>query len=361
LAGQFPWAVSVDRSDWLVQMTAKSTLNSQEFKLVLAILQREQTAHMPSRRQELLFRLFNWSVFAFLGTVVVAGLATVFDVFGGPRMQDIAVVLLWISALPILSTVILFVLNLGMMRMLFRQARLRRRLQLVQSLKDTFKAKRRHDRIRNIFTLFVAFLGPVFVVVVGSFVLLILLWVGTETHYVFGVLFVLIVLALSLAFLHFMRRGKQRLEVVTNLQASLLGRREVFESDQESILDISSTDYNRIASIERAHIIDDRANSIKMGHKESLNSSYVIQKSHKMLGATSGLDLKARVRVNDQIIRLMTNPSPPGVTEDPGTEKILRLSVPETSVDILYQVDEKRHRIRVLDLRSAADSTDLNP
>ena len=125
-------------------------------------------------------------------------------------------------------------------------------------------------------------------------------------------------------------------------------------------MDISSADYHKIAGIERAHIIDDRAKSIKMAHKESPDSSYVIQKSREMLGAKAKLDLNARVRIDDQIFHLMTNPLPPGVTEDPGTG-YLRLSVPEASVDILYQVDEERHRIRLLALQSSADSADLNP
>lgn len=312
---------------------------------------------MPSRRQELLFRLFNLSVFTFLGTFAVAVLAAVAE---PPGMNEVAEMLWWISGLLILSTVVLFFLNLGLMRMLMRQARLRRRLQLVQSLKDAFKAKRRHGRIRNVLTLIMALLGPVLVLAGGSLILLYLLWFGIEIHYVLSVLFILIVLALSLPFLHFMRRGKQRLEIVTNLQATLLGHKEVFESDQESTLDISSADYYKIAGIERAHIIDDRAKSIIRAHKESPDSSYVIQKSREMLGANAELDLNARARVDDQILHLMTNPSPPGVTEDPGTG-YLRLSVPETSVDILYQVDEERHRIRLLALPSSVEPADLNP
>lgn len=337
-------------------MTTKSTLDSREFELALAILQREQAAHMPSRRQELWFRLFNLSVFAFLGTFAIAVLATVPN---KPGMENIALVLWVISGFLILSTVVLFFLNLGLMRALMRQARLRRRLQLGKSLKDAFKARRRRGRMKNILTLIIAFLGVIIVPAGVLFVVPLLFWF-VPTPYVLGFLFILTVLALSLVFLHFMRRGKQRLEIVTSLQASLLGRKEVFESDQESTLDISSADYYKIASIERAHIIDDRAKSIKMAHKESPDSSYVVQKSREMLGAKAKLDLNARVRIDDQIFHLMTNPLPPGVTEDPETG-YLRLSVPEASVDILYQVDEERHRIRLLALQSSADSADLNP
>ncbi len=177
---------------------------------------------------------------------------------------------LWgIVAFLVLSTVVLFFLNLGLMGTLIRQARLRRRLQLVQSLKDAFKAKRRHGRIRNVLTLIIALLGAV-PVAAGGYLVLIYLTFGagsSEIHYLLGVLLILIVLALSLPFLHFMRRGKQRLEIVMNLQATLLGHKEAFESDQESTVDISSADYYKIAGIERAHIIDDRAQSIKLAHE----------------------------------------------------------------------------------------------
>ncbi len=341
-------------------MAARSSLSSREFASALAVLKREQSENMPSPRQELHFHLFNWSVFSFLGCSTAAlVIGYLVEEYGSTNdLEWVGFFLLGVPAILGLSIVVLFFLNLKLMWALRRQARSRRRLGLVKNLKGLFKAKRRRNWIRNAFTMFVVFLG------------VILVPIGLLSFFAFAyfldipeaLLFSLAisVLGLSLVFLHFMRRGKQRLEIVMRMHESLSEHKETFESDHESAVDISSADYDKIASIERAHIITDRAKSIEMARKESLDSSYVIQKSREMLGAKAALDLDARVRVDDQIFHLVTNPLPPGVTEDPGTG-YLRLSVPETSVDILYQVDEQRHRIRLLALQSSAEPADLNP
>ena len=147
-----------------------------------------------------------------------------------------------------------------------------------------------------------------------------------------------------------MRRGKQRLEIITNLQASLLKQKEAFERGHEIPAEISESEYGEIARIETTHIIEDRARSIGLGRNEAADATYLIQNSREMLSAKDQLDLEARARVESAILQLSTEPSPSEASKDRATG-VLRLAVPETSVEIQYQIDEEHRRVLLLSLQ----------
>jgi hypothetical protein len=130
-------------------MTAETALSSQEFERALAVLQREQHAHMPSARQVFLFRTFNWVVFSFiLFSVLAFVLPFIADSFETEDTFPLIIgifALLWFS-LSIL-VVLLFFLNLGFMLKLVEQSRLRRKFNIEKRLKKAFN---RRTRLLNI-------------------------------------------------------------------------------------------------------------------------------------------------------------------------------------------------------------------
>lgn len=325
-------------------MRENPTLGSNAFERALAILNREQEANMPSRRQTTYFRLFNLIVYLFIGIGVVTIVGHGFG-FHKEMMW------LWgLQGIVLFLIIVLFFLNLGFVGKLKNQAKLRRQLRLDQNLKALFKAQRRETKVSNLWTLLISILGyPLVAIGLSGFVILLLVAVvdrdwGPLVGSAAGL--GLTVLGLSFIFLHFMRRGKQRLELVDRLRATLSKYEDAFGQDGEQRVSIDADEYDQIARIERAHIIADRQRSIDQGLKEARTSGYLIQRSHEMQAAKAKLDPATAVLVENQILQLTTDPMPTGTAQHPDTG-IFRLRVPETEVEILYKVDEDSRRIRV--------------
>src|SRR5262245_9879275 len=117
-------------------MTATRTLGSREFETALAVLKREQAENMPSSRQLLFYRLFNWSVLPFLAV----GILYLLSLAAADMGDDWEVIFLETWGVVSLIVIVLFVANIGLIRKLRRQAQLRRRLQLTEQLRLACKA-----------------------------------------------------------------------------------------------------------------------------------------------------------------------------------------------------------------------------
>ena len=342
-------------------MKENPTLGLENFEEALAILKREQQANMPSRKEELYFRYFNLVVYAFFGLCVLL-------VSLEPTKKGIYQnIWLWgwgLAGVLSLAILPLFFLNLGFMKKLRRQAKLRRRLNLDTYFKPLFRAQRRESTFSNFWTLLVSFTGYGFVLLglillIFSIALIFSKGGVKEIGLLFPVSFVglvgfaLAVVGLSSIFLHFMRRGEARLKVVNDLQTSLSKHEKSFEEDSQQRISIDADEYDLIARIERAQIIADRQRSIDKGVKEARTAGYLIQQSRDVIDSKSRLDPAIRPLVEDQILQLTTDPAPIGSREEPGSG-LIRLLVPETPVEIVYQVDRDNHRLRVFSLGTRA-------
>ena len=162
-------------------------------------------------------------------------------------------------------------------------------------------------------------------------------------------------LGLSFIFLHFMRRGKQRLDVVRGLRASLSKYEKSFEQDKLQRINIDAKEYDKIARMERAQIIRDRQQSIDMGLKKARTFGYLIQKSREMQAAKARLEPSIKILVENQILQFRTEPVPTGSSEDLDTGTF-RLQVPDTDVEIVYQVDQDNRRIKIFSLQTAGSA-----
>jgi hypothetical protein len=259
------------------------------------------------------------------------------------------------------TTIVLFALNWGLIRKLYKQAKLRRRLKLAYYFRPAFRAQRQATRLKNFITMGITALGTILALSGAlAVVLSFLLWIdggffqldGAEFATVLSVSLAWTSLGLGLASLHFMRRGKERLEIVTRLQETL-SKQAADPVPGAAAATLSSSDYDIVAGMEREHIIKNRASSIISGRKEAGSSSYLCQSSRQMNEAKSKLPRDVLSKVDETVLRLLTNPMPSNATSDPQTGNRI-VPIPDTELSILYDVNMDRHLVRLHDLQGLA-------
>jgi len=335
------------------------TLNAWQFEQALAILQREQQANTPSPRQENIFKFLNISIYGF-GIAYLASFLLLFvhSLFGlNSIVHDksetfdvlfaIDNIALFISATAI---TLLFFLSLPYVRRLLQRRKLARQLGLWEALHIPWKTERRQNKLRNVSDVGILILG--FIMIGSSFVFFPMIGVKGLLFFVF--FFVVggaIIVTLSV------RRSKERLGLIARLYSSLERYKDEVKQDKDSPIHIPAEAYEKIAEIERAQIARDRVQSIQGNLGKAGASPYVLQKSHTAQQAQARLDATTRVRVEDQIDALITEPHPPGITADPKAGAF-DLRVPETSVIIRCTVDDQAHRIQILSVESTSNAAE---
>lgn len=338
-------------------MAEEISLDAQGLQTALAVLQREQTAYLPSASERKRYRAFNLCVYVMAAGVVAEG--TMMGGAIGETSEAYYVLLGFVTILVgllMLATVVLFFLNLGLIRKLHGHAQLRRRLNLRDYFAGAFSAERRATRIANVLTLLLAVLGGCFVVlglgglIAVGFADLRAAKIGLMAAA--SVYVVMVVLGISFFSFHFMRRGQQRLEVVLRLQRTLTD--QAAGAGQPKL---SPDDYNAIAVLERQHIIRDRATSIASGRKEAEDSTYLCQSSRQMHEAKSRLPPEVLVKVEGAIAQLLSDPATAAASADPVTGS-RSIPVAGTGLAIQYDVSAEKNLVRLYDLRASAGAAE---
>ena len=319
-------------------MSEQISLDARGLETALAVLRREQTAYLPSSRQAKLYRAFNLSAFALAGVFVVGFFLLMgADTIVGGEVFSLTVGILTLAAIAFsVSTLVLFVLNAGLMRKLYQHAQLRQRLKLAYYFRPAFTAQRRVRRFGNLVTMLIIGLG-VWVTLTGLIGLVVSFAMSSRApeFVLFGLAsLALIGSGLGLGALHFVRRGKERLEVVQRLQDTL-SKQAADPSGAGAT--VSPEEYHAIARIERAQIIRDRASSIVSARREAEGAGYVCQSSRQMREAKSRLAPEVLAKVEGAIEELLRNPSPAGGS----------VPVAGTALSIRFDVDPARHLVRL--------------
>jgi hypothetical protein len=333
-------------------------LGFRELDAALTVLRREQATYLPSPRQNRLYRAFNVSAFATIAAVVLALLLGTFSGDGdtGLLLTVVLALLILIAVVLAIATLVLFILNWGLMRKLRRHARLRRRLKLAYYFAPAFSAERRQTRFGNFVTGLITVFGVLLAAVgilgiAGSLIVWltygsakILLLLVSELLFVavFGV-------GVGLASLHFVRRGKQRLEVVLRLHQAL--EKHTAGAAPAAAVTLSADEYDALAGLEREQIIRDRTTSIIQGRKESA-STYVVQTSREMHDAKSKLPPDVLAQVERAITTLVADPGRAGAVEDPASGN-RAMPVAGTPLKIRFDVDQTRQLVRLHDLNTS--------
>ncbi len=337
-------------------MAGEFSLNSGELQAALAILEREQAACLPTPLQARFYRAFN--IAAYLLAAVAAAEIVIFTIaFAGEDDPSEALEPLHWAFMGLCAILfVLFVLNVGLIRKMYRHAQLRRRLRLTNFLMPVFRAEREASKIKNIVTICISVVGAVLTIVgLLSVVLVFTLWIEPGFLHLSDAQFA-VALPMTLAFtsvgiglmsFHFMRRGKQRLEIVTRLHAMLTSQAAAPGAVEAKL---SSDDYDILASLERGQIISERAGSIITAQREAPSASYSCQISRQMNDVKKTLPAELLARVDDVTLGLLKNPEPADSKREPDTEGRL-VGVPGTDLRILYDVDKSRHLVRLFELR----------
>lgn len=338
-----------------------------EYKAALAILEQEQRAYLPSPRQIILFRSFNYLVHA----SVIFGAILVYSILKGTEADlEKLVWLAWLEFTLVVLIIPLFVLNWGFILKLRRLGRLRRILGLETALKKAFKAGHEKSLLSHVNTIFIATLG-VLVVAFSLFGLVSIIYLSvTEAQSStpkLNEIFLLLAVALAIGMvgasfisLHFMWRGKRRLSVLRDLQAVLAEYEDQFDENSQGSISFDAGTYNQIARMERAQIIGDRNLSLESAAKKTSDHGYSLYRSNQSWESSSQLSGPVRVLVEEFILQLSQDPFFGDKIKIPETEYLLA-AVPGTDVSLIYEVDESSHRIQVLSLKGSGldESIDL--
>jgi hypothetical protein len=153
---------------------------------------------------------------------------------------------------------------------------------------------------------------------------------------------------MSFVFLHFIARGRERLQVIAELRQTLLATR-----DPAAERTLSAEEYDEITRIERGQISVDRRRSAKAASGRSLEETWGSKEHRDVRDAKLRLSAEALVRVQACIDRLTRRPDDVVATR---RDDVLYLQIPETSLVIGFTVDRAAREIRLLSLSTAAGS-----
>jgi hypothetical protein len=107
----------------------------------------------------------------------------------------------------------------------------------------------------------------------------------------------------------------------------------------------------KFAQVQTGQILFGRANA--MAEFKSAGELFSVLTSRKVLDQKAKLNIESRLKVEDAIEELMQGPRSTKSKTDKTTEQ-LSCPVDGTDLEILYAVDEKEHRLRLIELRQGA-------
>ena len=350
-------------------MTDKISLDAQELESALGILQREQVACVPTERERRLYRWFNICVYSTAALWVFVSASSVFiisrapgDIVNSDRFVAILGFISLVNGVLTVGAVVLFFLNWGLIRKLFRHAQLRKRLKLDNYFASAFSAERKTTVVANVTTLLTSIVGWSLILIsffaalgsIGTNIESIEEKAAVEVAYVVLGLMLMALVGVSLVSFRYVQRGKQRLEVVMRLQTTLT--KQATRGDEAKEVEVLPEDYNAIAAFERQHIIHDRANSIASGRTQADGPSYLCQSSRQMHLAKSKLTPELLVKVEGAIAELLIAP-PLAVAANDAQPERSTMPVAGTGLWIEYDVDRHRNLVRLYDLRTERETS----
>jgi hypothetical protein len=348
------------------------TLNTKQFKKALAILRREQQANTPTPLQKKIFKILSVPIYGF--TVVLAGFLLILVIYfaddsGGGWGWGLSfspltglliacgLLLTIYVCILVVGLLVAFCLNFSFLKALHRQNKIMKSLGLKEVVDQSWiKEQRKKTSWEIIFLCGSAggLLTMLFVFGTGIYLLLEVNFPSLE--FLGGVLLSILSIFSMIAIVvtNLARRNKVRLELISNLHTSLEDQFTQQGEGQESGISISAKDYQKIAQIERSQISRGRIESILADLEGTDVNPFVIQKSRAAQDAQGLLDTKTRLRVQEQIDALMTEPHPSGVDQN-SKDGGLKMRVPQTTVVIGYTVDDNTRRIRILSVEDISE------
>ena len=313
------------------------------FAQALAVLERAR----PSAREELFFRLLNQMVWGAVGFTALYLVLRLFRVG-----QSEALPIAWAAAILYIFIIPVLILNWRLIRKLWKMARLQGKLapSWKSRLMDRFIARRRQRRLVQ-FPLLILSLVGFLIALAGQLGLFFeLLPDQNPTNFPrLGLWVVAILFGASCVFLQFMARGRELLEVVTELKSTLLGSRNAANETQ-----LAAEDYDEITRLERGQIRADRRRSLKEAATISMDNEFSSKENRSVREAKHALVPATVVKVQACIDRLTADPRAQDAIKETRND-ITYVRVPDTSLEIGFRIDWEAREIKVLSLDSAGN------
>jgi hypothetical protein len=252
----------------------------------------------------------------------------------------------WGIAVIYVSIVPLFVMNWRLVRRLRRAARQRRRLatSFKRKLTDQFRARRRERRVLHL-TTFILNVAGLIVAVVAAAGLLLELASGAPVAPRLTLYAVAGVFGVSCMFLHFMARGRERLDVIADLRTSLLAAHDPADERQ-----LSPEAYDEIARIERGQIATDRRRSVRAASVKSVEQMYGTREHRAVRDAKHAMPPETLMCVQACIDTLTRGPALSTVDT---RGEITYVRVPGTALELGFTVDDVAREIKLLTVEPA--------
>jgi hypothetical protein len=312
-------------------------LSPQVFEQAQAVLDRERL----SARELFLFHLlrqFVWAAVALTGLYVFLRVRVNLDP-GELKFVAWAVAALYIAIVPLL------IMNSRVVAKLWRTARFQNSLEPVweRRLKDLVRRHRSRHPVEYVTTLLLIVLFGLPALIVGAGGLLLELTgeasVEGITIAVVGIMF-----GLSCLLLRFTAIGRDRLEALEELRASLRNSRTTGSEDRQ----VPGRVYDAIARLQRQQLAEDRQRVIASITETGLRRRYSSREHRSVRNTRVALSSEAALRVQACIDTLTLSPSdcqPSRVVDN-----VSFLPVEGTSLEIGFTVDHEAREIRILSM-----------
>jgi hypothetical protein len=236
----------------------------------------------------------------------------------------------------------LFFVNLPFAWRLFKHDQLRRRLRLSPEIHAQIRESIRKRPLMALLSV----LGSIVAVAAMVFVLDQVLGRASGTMALNAEIWLSIcigVVGLSVPTLWLMARAVDRLETVARLHTQLEQGRDSLDSGS---IQVSAADYERLAHLEKRRTIEARERSVRKGIKLTKAPIYAVQRSIDVQAAIEQLQADTRLGVEQAIFDLMTAPRSRKAAPL-ADSALLAVPVPETSLELHYEVDDQASRIRL--------------
>ena len=318
----------------------------------LEVLELELLNIRISRRQMILYRFY-------LGSFALLLLAGMGMVFFSPPVDDQGLVgeqggpasaaftaLTTVTGLAFYATIISFLFNIGLIRKLWRIAKVRRRLGLTQPLESAFSERRRRGWIVNSVTGFFVLMGAVTIVLPA----LLIFTSGVSWSVILTTAPLFLLGGAALLSVHFLRRGMERFKIVQDLHTEL--KAETGPGDAMPPLDDAS--YDILAHLERFQIMEQRQQSIARASADRDTFGYALQMSFEAQESKDGFPDEERQLIDRKILELISDPESVGEQSTRLPEgDFLKVGVEGSDVAIQYRVDKSNHRVQVARIASS--------
>jgi hypothetical protein len=338
-----------------------TALSATQVEGALRILERERDALGISKRQERWLRWLRISAAVFI-FLYVALLGAFFllsrEPSGGTAGElnalHITIILLSLGVLiSLVMTLLLLIANAKLIITLIRQRRIVQRAGLVDLQASLWRHHRPARRFLDYCTAGGAILGMLFVLsgIVSGITAGTLSVSGTEdpSKEVFIMAGLLVAAGFVLIAPQLINRLRQRMGLLADVERlkQLLEQLRAGGGATTANVAVSRRDIERLSAIEAAQINRDRAQSIN--DRTRAGSEYTLLVSRNVHEARSSLGLEQRLKLEDSLENLLTDPRPESAHESTEADT-WTIDVPETGMKLRYEIDKPRKQIKALSL-----------